>query len=136
VPSVRETLKRVLDELQARPRDVQLLMKAGELCQKMNENQRAAEFFGRVANEYAFDGYFLKAIAVFKQVARLDPERPEINVRLADLHFQLKLATEGRAYLKAALDGFTRLGRHAEARTARERLEAFDHDLQNPKAKA
>jgi tetratricopeptide (TPR) repeat protein len=136
VPSEREALRRILRELEERPRDVALLQKAGELCQKMNDAKQSAEYFARVAAEYAADGFFLKAIALFKRVAKLDPDRPEINVRLADLHFQLQLEKEGRACLEEALRGFLRAGRHAEAQTLQQRLGALEPDLQKPKAKA
>jgi tetratricopeptide (TPR) repeat protein len=132
----RDQLRRILKELEERPHDVRLLQKAGEICQRMNDNKLAAEYFGRVAAEYESDGFFLKAIALFKQVTKLDSDRPEIYVRIADLHFKIQLETDGRKYLEAALAGFNRAGRHAEARTVRERLGGLDYDLQNPKAKA
>ncbi|MGO9066269.1 MAG: tetratricopeptide repeat protein [Myxococcaceae bacterium] len=92
--------QRVLD---ADPRDVRVLQKMGELFQKKNDNVQAAAFFTRVAECYSGDGFFLKAVALYKQVLRLNPELVEVNVKLADLHQQLGLLTEAMAFFQTVV---------------------------------
>jgi pilus assembly protein FimV len=119
-------LQRLLDLLEKNPRDVALLAKIADAFQRLNDQQTAAQYFARVAEEYANDGYFLKGVALYKQVLRLDPELMGINVRLANLHFQLGLQREARAYLVAARDGFRRAARNAEAEEVERRLLALE----------
>jgi pilus assembly protein FimV len=80
------------------PKDVRILQKMGELYQKKNENTQAAQYFTKVAESYTSDGFFLKAVALFKQVLKLDPSLVEVNLRLAELHQQLQLLGEAMAY--------------------------------------
>ena len=75
------------------PRDVRVLQKMGELYQKKGDNPQAASFFTRVAEVYAQDGFFLKAVALYKQVLKLNPDLVEVNVKLAELHQHLGLMT-------------------------------------------
>ena len=86
--------------LKVDPRDVRVLQKMGELYQKKNEPQQAANYFGKVAESYANDGFFLKAVALYKQVLKLNPTKIEINVKLAELHQQLGLMSEALQYLQ------------------------------------
>jgi tetratricopeptide (TPR) repeat protein len=88
------------EELVAKdPHNVQLLQKLGELHQKRGNVSDAATYFIRVGEEYARDGYFLKAVALLKQCLKLDPTRFGVLLRLAELHVQLELRGEGLAYL-------------------------------------
>ncbi len=87
--------RRVLD---ADPKDVRVLQKMGELYQKKNDNASAASYFTKVAESYSSDGFFLKAVALYKQVLKLDPNLVEVNLRLAELHQQLQLLSEATSY--------------------------------------
>ncbi len=65
----------------------------GELHQKKNDNAQAATFIMKVAESYAKDGFFLKAVALYKQVLKLDPSLGSAEHSL------------GRASPAAAADG-------------------------------
>ena len=85
------------------PKDVRLLQKLAEAFQKAGENIKAAATIARVAESYEHDGFFLKAVAQLKQAVKLDPERNDINLRLADVHHKLQLLSEAIAYLHLGL---------------------------------
>ncbi|MDP1917778.1 MAG: hypothetical protein Q8L14_16160 [Myxococcales bacterium] len=85
------------------PKDVRLLQKLAEAFQKAGENIKAAATIARVAESYEHDGFFLKAVAQLKQAVKLDPERNDINLRLADVHHKLQLLSEAIAYLHIGL---------------------------------
>jgi len=87
--------RRILD---ADPKDVRVLQKMGELYQKKNDSEQAATYFTKVAENYSSDGFFLKAVALYKQVLKLNPSLLEINLRLAELHQQLQLVSEATSY--------------------------------------
>jgi tetratricopeptide (TPR) repeat protein len=96
--------------LEADPRDVRVLQKMGELFQKKNENEQAATYFTKVAETYSSDGFFLKAVALYKQVLKLDPTLLEINLRLAELHQQLQLISEATSYYQVVAQQYEKSG--------------------------
>ncbi len=96
--------------LDADPKDVRVLQKMGELYQKKNDNVQAAVFFTKVAESYASDGFFLKAVALYKQVLKLDPSLIDINIRLAELHQQLQLLGEAMAYFQIVANHYDKNG--------------------------
>ena len=79
--------QRVLD---VDPDDVRVLQKLAELYQKMQRREEAADCFEKVARTYAAQGFYLKAVALYKQVLKA-VDRIEVNVRLAELYQQLGL---------------------------------------------
>ncbi|MBL8914850.1 MAG: tetratricopeptide repeat protein [Archangium sp.] len=93
-----KAIKEYQKVLDADPKDVRILQKMGELYQKKNDNAQAAQYFTRVAESYTNDGFFLKAVALYKQVLKLDPTLVEINIKLAELHQQLQLMGEAMSY--------------------------------------
>ena len=76
--------------LEADPDDVRVLQKLAELYQKMNRKSDAADCFEKVARTYSQQGFYLKAVALYKQVLKVI-DRIEVNVRLAELYQQLGL---------------------------------------------
>jgi len=110
-------------------RDVRTLQKMGELYQKKNEPKQASLYFMRVAESYASDGFFLKAVALYKQVLKLDPSLVEVNLKLAELHQQLHLLGEALGYYQATIGYFEQQGNWASAIEVLEKMSSLD--LQN-----
>jgi tetratricopeptide (TPR) repeat protein len=81
-------------------KDVRVLLKVGELHQKKGDNAAAALVFNRVADAYGEQGFFLKAVAVFKQILKLTPDDARVNERLASLYQQLGLMSDAMAQLQ------------------------------------
>ena len=96
--------------LEVDPRDVRILQKMGELYQKKGENSQAAAYFTQVAESYTNDGFFLKAVALYKQVLKLDPSLLDINIKLAELHQQLQLLGEAMAYFQIVANHYDKAG--------------------------
>lgn len=96
--------------LEVDPKDVRILQKMGELFQKKNDNAQAASYFTRVAESYTNDGFFLKAVALYKQVLKLDPTLLDINLKLAELHQQLQLLSEAMAYFQVVANHYDKAG--------------------------
>jgi tetratricopeptide (TPR) repeat protein len=82
------------------PKDVRVLLKVGELHQKRGDDPSAAVTFNRVAEAYTEQGFFLKAIAVYKQMIKLAPDDPRVNERLASLYQQLGIMSDAMAQLQ------------------------------------
>ena len=96
--------------LEADPADVRVLQKMGELFQKKNDNDQAATYFTKVAESYSNDGFFLKAVALYKQVLKLNPSLIEVNLRLAELHQQLQLVSEATSYYQVVAQQYEKAG--------------------------
>jgi len=105
-----KTYERILAE---DPKDVRVLLKVGELHQKKGDDRQAAEAFKRVAETYADQGFFLKAVAVYKQIVKLDPEDVRVNERLAALYQQLGLMSDAMAQFQLMAGSYERSGDHA-----------------------
>ena len=56
-------------------RDVRSLLKIGDLYVRKGDRGAAIETYEGVAEHYAQQGFFLKAIAVYKQILKLDASR-------------------------------------------------------------
>ncbi|MFZ5786776.1 MAG: tetratricopeptide repeat protein [Acidobacteriota bacterium] len=97
--------RRALEQI---PNDTNTLNRLGDLLVRANRIPEAIEAFQKVAEHFAGDGFFLKAIAIYKRINRLDPQRTETYERLADLYFKQGLAVEGRQNLLTLADWFVR----------------------------
>jgi pilus assembly protein FimV len=71
--------------VKADPKDVRTWLKIGDLQDKVGQKKEAIDTYARVAEQYAQQGFFLKAVAVFKQILKLDPTRLDVQLKLAEL---------------------------------------------------
>src|ERR1700694_19145 len=95
--------------LEADPDDVRVLQKLAELYQKMNRKAEAADCFEKVARTYAAQGFYLKAVALYKQVRKVI-DRVEVNIRLAELYQQLGLVGDATKEWQAAAAYYEKIG--------------------------
>ncbi len=123
-----KAIKEYQKVLDADPKDVRTLQKMGELYQKKNENAQAAVYFTRVAESYTSDGFFLKAVALYKQVLKLDPSLVDINVKLAELHQQLQLIGEAMAYYQLVYNHWDKQGDTRRALDVLRKMVGLDPD--------
>ncbi|MFW5876925.1 MAG: tetratricopeptide repeat protein [Myxococcota bacterium] len=76
------------------PRDVRTWLKIGDLYTRKGARKEACQTYLRVAQHYADQGFFLKAVAVYKQILKLDPSRLDVSVKLAEMYQQLDMTSE------------------------------------------
>lgn len=101
--AIREYEKIVL----ADPTDLRVKLKIAELHTKRKQITEAIRIYREVADEYASQGFYLKAVTVHKNIIRLNPSLIEINEQLAILYENMGLAADAiRQYdiLASALD--------------------------------
>ena len=104
--------KRAVDQA---PSDTNALNRLGDLLVRVTRIPEAIEVYQRIAEHFAQDGFFLKSIAIYKKVNRLDPRRTETYEKLADLYFKQGLVVEGRQQLVTLADWFLRSKQPQEA---------------------
>lgn len=68
------------------PRDIRNRQKLAELYSRAKMTEQAMEAYETVARYYSENGFYLKAIAVYKQVQKLDPASVNTYHRLAELN--------------------------------------------------
>jgi tetratricopeptide (TPR) repeat protein len=93
-----QALKDYLRLLEDNPNDAFALNKAGDLCVRMGRPADAIGHFVRIAESYSSDGFFLKAIAIFKKINKIDPTRLDIYERLAILYTKQGLTQDARSH--------------------------------------
>ncbi|HYG68577.1 MAG TPA: tetratricopeptide repeat protein, partial [Anaeromyxobacteraceae bacterium] len=91
-------------------KDVRVLLKIGELHQKKGDERLAADAFKKVADTYSEQGFFLKAVAVYKQIVKLDPEDLRVNERLAGLYQQLGLMSDAMSQFQLMAAAYEKAG--------------------------
>jgi tetratricopeptide (TPR) repeat protein len=108
------------------PRDVRTLLKIGDLHTRRNKPKDAIEIYERVAELYAKQGFFLKAVAVYKQILKLDPAHLESTLKLAQMYEELALASDALTTYEQAADAFLALGQTEKALDTMQRMIALD----------
>ncbi len=110
-PAIKE-YERLLDD---NPNDVNTLNRIGDLWVRINRTDEAVKTFGRIADHYARDGFFLKAIAIYKKINKLDPSKLDIYGKLADLYAKQGLAMEAKSQYQVLADYYLKHGDPANA---------------------
>jgi tetratricopeptide (TPR) repeat protein len=97
------------------PRDAKLRLEIGDAHRRWGQVEEAIAAYSKVADQYMNEGFDARAVAVYKQIQGLDPERFESYVPLADLYQRMGLASEAIQALQTAADGFHKQGKKREA---------------------
>src|SRR6478672_6835996 len=114
---------RVLDE---NPKDIATLNRVGDLYVRMNRQAESIPFFTRIAEFYSRDGFFLKAIAIYKKINKIDPARLDVYDRLADLYHKQGLTQDARSQYQVLADHYLKTGKNDEAVAAYKKMAAVD----------
>lgn len=118
-----KTYERILAE---DPKDVRIVLKTGELYQKLRDDKAAAESFRRAADIYTDQGFFLKAVAVYKQASKLEPEDLRVNEKLAALNQQLGLMSDAMSQLQLVAAAYEKAGDQARLLDVLKRMVELD----------
>ncbi|MBI1911877.1 MAG: tetratricopeptide repeat protein [Deltaproteobacteria bacterium] len=76
------------------PKDIAIRLRIGDLYVKTGRNAEAIKEYNDVARINAQRGFYLKAIAVYKQVLKLDDSSLEIHSKLAELYTKQRLIAD------------------------------------------
>ncbi len=79
-----KALAAIAAELRRRPGQLNLHLRQAEILNLQGEHGRAIDVYREIAESQARDGFYARAIAVYKKIHRLDPEQ-EIEAELARL---------------------------------------------------
>ena len=109
--AIRE-YRKVVDE---DPRDVRIWLKIGDLQARRGAAGEAVDTYSKVAEYYSEQGFYLKAVAVYKQILRIDSDLVDVNLRLAELYKQLGLLNDAMRQYEQVSSHLHAQGRSREA---------------------
>lgn len=121
-----QALKEYLRVLEDNPKDISTLNKVGDLYVRMNRPADSIPYFTRIAEFYSKDGFFLKAIAIFKKINKIDPARLEVYDKLADLYHKQGLVQDARSQYQVLADHYQKNNRAGEAIAVYKKMAAID----------
>ena len=121
-----QALKDYLRVLDDNPKDIATLNRVGDLYVRMNRQAESIPFFTRIAEFYSRDGFFLKAIAIYKKINKIDPARLDVYDRLADLYHKQGLTQDARSQYQVLADHYLKTGKTEEAVSAYKKMAAVD----------
>jgi len=121
-----QALKEYLRVLEENPKDISTLNKVGDLYVRMNRPGDSIPFFTRIADFYSRDGFFLKAIAIFKKINKIDPAQLEVYDKLADLYHKQGLVQDARSQFQVLADHYQKNNRLADAIAVYKKMAAID----------
>ena len=110
-----KAVKEYLRVVQEDPKDVRVWLKIGDLYAKKGSKQDATETYLKVARFYQDQGFYLKAVAVYKQILKLDPRLVDVNLKLAELYKQLGLLSDAMQHFEQVAGHFHREGNTKDA---------------------
>lgn len=103
-PAIREYRKLLADN----PNDINTLNRIGDLYARIQRIDEAVDFFTQIAEQYTAEGFFVKAIAIYKKIIKLDPTRLEVYEQLAELYHKQGLVNEARTQYQVLADYYVK----------------------------
>ncbi len=100
IPQAIEQYQQILNR---EPEDQVTLMTIGDLYVRAGDSGQALDYFEKLAQIFANDGFISKSIAIYKKIAKLVPDEIGPLERLAELYVQQGVMSEARPiYLQLA----------------------------------
>ncbi len=120
---VIDALKQIIQE---NPRDWNAVIHIGDLYAKLNNTKAANEQYVKAARYFTDDGFYLKAIAVWRKVLRNEPAMLEGHVSLGELYQKQGLVAEARQTFAYAYDEYVKRNKLRDAGEVLRRMADVD----------
>lgn len=114
------------DLARQRPKDMRIRIKIAEIYFKAKEIEKTIATYQNVADFYVQENFILKAVAMLKNILKLDPRRREVNLELADLYVKLEMKNEAVGQVIIAMEGCFREGKKDQHLELSQRLVEMD----------
>jgi len=93
------------------PKDIAIRLRLGELYVKINRTADAIKEYSEAAKANTQRGFYLKAIAVYKQLLKLD-DNLDVHYRLADLYAKQRLIADAISEYSHIVASFEKKNKH------------------------
>lgn len=121
--------------VEADPADMRVRQKLAELYVRTGKSAEAYDQFEAIAKYFTSNGFHLKAIAIYKQMQRLDPSQVTIFNRLAELNVKQGLIGNALAEYRNLVDHYERNGMIADEIKVLEKMRDLDPGNLNVRVK-
>jgi tetratricopeptide (TPR) repeat protein len=108
------------------PKDARSALKLGDLYTRKGDIGQATATYHKVAQQYALEGNFLKAVAVYKQILKMEPGQIAALAGLADTYERLGLVSDAQLTHDQLAVMYTRAGDERQALAALARVTELD----------
>ena len=112
--------------VEAFPKDVRNRQKLAELLSRDKRDEESLKQYEAVARHYTETGFYLKAIAVFKQMQKIEPARLDIYNRLAELNEKQGLVGNALTEYRSLVACYEKQQMYQEAAEALEKMLKLD----------
>ncbi len=97
------------------PKDLTVLNTIGDLHARLGQNDQACVYFKKVGDQYAQNGFTVKAIAIYKKLTNLNPSAIDSRIKLAELYTQQGLFNDARSQYMQVADHLLKSSDNAHA---------------------
>ena len=108
------------------PKDLTVLNTIGDLYARVGHNEQAAHYFRNVADQYAQNGFTVKAIAIYKKLTKISPGNLDNITKLAELYTQQGLFNDARQQFMQVADHLLKAGDNPQAARVFQRILELD----------
>lgn len=119
---IQKAIKDYQELLKLEPKVDQHKQKLGDLLCRANRKEEALVLYASLAKGYAERGFFTKAIAVYKQIQRIDPADTNTYLQLAELNRNLGLVGNAMAEYRSLLEFYEKRNMAAEVANILQRM--------------
>lgn len=123
-PQAIDAWRQLLDETPHN--DANVYNTIGDLCLKNKATPDAIDAYSKAARFYLQEGFHLKAIALYKKILKLDPNRAEIYTLLGDLNVVRGLMNNAVADYLSGAKLFLKIGKAMNALTLFRKITKVD----------
>ena len=121
-----KAIKEYQKALEEDRKDVRIHLKLGDLYAKRKETDNAIKAYSEAAKYYTKDGFYSKAVAVYKQALGIDDTRVDLYLSLADLYHKLGLVNDAMTQFHTVIACYEREGKIKEALDTLKRMVGMD----------
>lgn len=111
-----------------KPNDLEVRRIIGDLQLKQNNLPGAVEQFEWIADYFLKEGFFAKAIAMYKRITRINPNYEGVSVKLAELYTKQGLIIEAKQIYLDLAEENKRKNNHKKALDMYKKILEFDRN--------
>jgi len=94
----KDALKIYEKVLKESPDDVRIVLRKGEMEEKLGFDEDAIDSYQFVAQKYSDDGFYPKAIAIYKKILKINAEDMGVHMKLGTLYKKMNIDNEAKVY--------------------------------------
>lgn len=108
------------------PSDIKVRQRMAEILVRLNRQEEAISEYETIGKYFSDSGFYLKAIAVYKQIQKLAPEKPKTTLTLGELNVKQGLVGNALAEFNQLVNLYVKKGNFSDALEVLQRMHEID----------